>query len=171
MYGCELCPYKLPQYVPMSLFALEYFRQSLNADLTHFHSAKKKAQLRIKSQLGPFIINKKEAWADADKILGEELKLKKRFWWVPYDPSDFISDRRVKYKLSSYKHSRFLEIEQFANQDDWVEGTLIEELNKQEKMEKAMKDLGNTIELDSFGQVFFKLPQQTEVGTYSTRTS
>ena len=26
IYGCELCPFKLPKYVPMRLFALEYFR-------------------------------------------------------------------------------------------------------------------------------------------------
>jgi len=29
IYGCELCPYKLPRYAPMRLFALEYFRQLL----------------------------------------------------------------------------------------------------------------------------------------------
>lgn len=43
IYGCEMCPYKLPRYVLMRLFALEYFRQLINTDLTHFHSAKKKA--------------------------------------------------------------------------------------------------------------------------------
>lgn len=32
MYECELCPFKLPKYVPMRLFALEYFRQIINAD-------------------------------------------------------------------------------------------------------------------------------------------
>ena len=26
IYGCELCPYRLPKYVPMRLFTLEYFR-------------------------------------------------------------------------------------------------------------------------------------------------
>jgi len=96
IYGCELCPYKLPKYVPMRLFSLEYFRQLINADLTHFCNVKKKAQLTIRNQLGPFIINKMEAWEDADKILGEDLKLKKSFWWVPYDPNSFISERIVK---------------------------------------------------------------------------
>ena len=43
MYGCELCPFKLPKYVPMRLFALEYFRQIIKADLVHFCGAKKKA--------------------------------------------------------------------------------------------------------------------------------
>ena len=32
IYGCELNPYRLPRYVPMRLFALEYFRQFGNAD-------------------------------------------------------------------------------------------------------------------------------------------
>ena len=115
IYGYELCPYKLPKYVPMRFFALEYFRQLISADLTHFCSAKKKSQLRIRNQLGPFIINKREAWEDADRILGEELKLKKIFWWAPYDPNSFISDKKVKNMLSAYKHSSILEIEQFAN--------------------------------------------------------
>ena len=54
IYGCELCPFKLPKYVPMRLFALEYFREMINSDLVHFYNAKKKAQLRIKNQLCPF---------------------------------------------------------------------------------------------------------------------
>jgi len=141
IYGCELCPYKLPGYVPMRLFALEYFRKLINVDLTHFHSAKKKAQLRIKTQLGPYIIHENESWQDAEKILEQYLKLKKSFWWVPYDPNSFISDRMVRNKLGAYMHHRIPEIEKFSNQDEWVEGTLIEELIEQENMEKAMKDL------------------------------
>lgn len=62
MYGYELCPNRLPRYVPMRLFALEYYKQLINSDLTHFHSTKKKAQLKYKDQLGPFLMNKKEGW-------------------------------------------------------------------------------------------------------------
>jgi len=57
IYGCELAPYKLPKYLPMSLFALEYYRQIINSNEVHFVKSKKKAQLRIKDQLGPFICN------------------------------------------------------------------------------------------------------------------
>lgn len=99
----------------MRLFSLEYFRMLINVDLTHFCSAKKKAPLRIKNHLGPFVIHKREAWEDADKILGEQLKLKKFFWWVPYDPNRFISDRKVRNMLSVYVHHRIPEIEQFTN--------------------------------------------------------
>jgi len=142
----------------MRLFALEYFRQFINSDLTHFYDAKKKAWLKLRNQLGPFIINKKEAWQDADKILGEQLKLKRSFWWVPYDPNGFICERKVKYRLSAYNHCKIPEVEQFANQDEWVEGTLIEELTEEENMEQAMKNLEKTLDLDSFGHVSFKLP-------------
>lgn len=49
IYGCELCPFKLPKYVPMRLFAFKYFRQVINTDLVLFCNSKKKAQLRIKN--------------------------------------------------------------------------------------------------------------------------
>jgi len=119
----------------MRLFALEYYRQLINSDLTHFHSAKKKARLKFKDHLGPFIMNKKEGWQDADQKLKEKLKLKRSFWWVPYDPDGFISARRVKYRLIAYEHCKIPHIEQFSNQDEWVQGTLVEELTQEEIME------------------------------------
>jgi len=155
----------------MRLFALEYFRQFISSDLTHFYGAKKKAQLKLRNQLGPFIINKKEGWQDAENILGEQLKLKRSFWWVPYDPNGFICDRKVKNRLSAYNHYRIPEMEQYANQDEWVEGTLIEGLTEEEKMEQSMKIFERTLDLDSFGQVSFKIPQQTGVGTSTAATS
>jgi len=135
----------------MRLFALEYFRQIIKADLDHFCNVKKKAQLRIKNQLGLYVIHSRDAWKEAEKILGDHLKLKKSFWWVPYDPNSFISDRKVRNKLSVYVYHRIPKIEQYANQDEWVEGTLIEEISEQEKMEKAVKDLEKTLDMDSFG--------------------
>ena len=103
--------------------------------------------------------------------MGEQLKLKRSFWWVPYDPNGFICDRKVKNRLSAYNHCRIPEIEQYANQDEWVEGTLIEEITEEEKMEQAMKNLEKTLDLDSFGHVSFKIPQQTRVGTSTAATS
>lgn len=38
-------------------------------------------------------------------------------------------------------------------------------------MEQAMKNLEKTLDLNSFGQVSFKLPQQTRVGTSTAGTS
>ena len=90
--------------------------------------------------------------------MGEKLKLKRSFWWVPYDPNGFINARKIKYRLSSYEHCKIPEIEQFANQDEWVEGILVEQFTEEERMEQTMKILEKTLDLDSFGQVSFKLP-------------
>ena len=54
IYGCELAPCRLQKYVPMRLFALEYYQQFNIADLSHFYGARKKSQLKIRHQLGPF---------------------------------------------------------------------------------------------------------------------
>jgi len=165
IYGCELCPYRLPRYVPMRLFALEYYRQIINSDLTHFYSTKKKARLKFRDRLGPFIMNRKEGWQDADLILKDQLMLKRSFWWVPYDPLGFISARRVKYRLTPYTHCKIPHIEQYANQDAWAQGTLVEEFTQEEIMEQNVKDLEKTLDLDSCEQVTFKLPQQIGEGT------
>jgi len=69
IYGCELPPYKLPRYLPMRLFSLEYYRKIINSDEVHFVRIKKKAQLRIKDHLGPFICNNREAGREVDEIL------------------------------------------------------------------------------------------------------
>ena len=98
----------------------------INSDIVHFCNAKKKAQLRIKSQLGPFVCNSRDAGKEAERILEEYLRLQKSFYWVPYDPSSFICDRRMKNKLSPYIHHKIPEIEQYANMDEWIEGTLVE---------------------------------------------
>lgn len=115
VYGCELCPFRLPKYVPMRIFALEYYRQLIQSDLTHFHNSRKKAHLKFKHQLGPFIMNKKEGWEDADLILKDKYKLSYSFRWVPYDPEGVISARRTKYRLLGYRHYQYSHIEKYAN--------------------------------------------------------
>ena len=65
IYGCELAPYKLPGYLLMRLFALEYYRQMINSNEVHFVKANKKSQLRIKDHLGPFICNSRESGKEA----------------------------------------------------------------------------------------------------------
>lgn len=77
------------------------------------------------------------------------MKLKKRFAWR-YDPQGFICDRRMKYKLSPYIHHKVPEIEQFANRDEWKEGTLVEMDSDQVEVENVMKDLEKRLDLDSF---------------------
>jgi hypothetical protein len=57
VYGCELAPYKLPKYLPVRIFCLEYIRQMINSNDIHFVSLKRKKQLRIKGKIGSFICN------------------------------------------------------------------------------------------------------------------
>ena len=75
MYGSKLVPYKLPKYLPMRIFSLEYIRQILNSDEINFLSTKKKTQFKIKNQLGPFICNNRNAGKEADKCL-QKLKFR-----------------------------------------------------------------------------------------------
>lgn len=82
----------------MRLFALEYYRQMLKSHQIHFTKAKKKAQLRIKDHLGPFVCNNRKAGKRAEEIIETIMKLKKIFGWA-YDPHGFICDRIIKHTL------------------------------------------------------------------------
>jgi len=103
--------------------------------------------------------------------LGQKYRLKRSFWWVPYDPYGFLNARKIKYRISAYDHCRIRDIEQYANQEEWVQGTLVEEFSQEEIMEQNVKDLEKTLDLDSFDQVTFMLPQQVGEGTSATIVS
>jgi hypothetical protein len=124
VYGCELAPYKLPRYIPVRIFALEYIRQIMNSDDIHFVSLKKKQQLRIKGQIGSFICNSRGAGDEADKLL-REMKFLTSFTWQ-YDPCGIISEMRVKNKNAPYAHEPRPEIERFANLTEWEPDTLVD---------------------------------------------
>lgn len=68
IYGCELAPYKVPKYLPMRLFAMEYYRKIMNSNDINFFSAKKRSQFKLTNQLGPFICNSREVREEADQI-------------------------------------------------------------------------------------------------------
>jgi len=53
--------------------------------------------------------------------------------------------------LSPYIHHNTLEIEQYSNQNEWVEGTLIDQDSDKVEVENVMKDLEKRLDLDSFG--------------------
>jgi hypothetical protein len=108
VFGCELAPYKLPQYVPVRIFALEYIRQIMNSDDIHFVSLKKKQQLRIKGQIGSFICNSRGAREEANRML-KEMKFFTSFTWQ-YDPCGIISEMRVRNKNIPYVHESKPEI-------------------------------------------------------------
>jgi hypothetical protein len=124
VYGCELAPYKLPKYLPVRIFSLEYIRQMINSDDIHFVSLKKKQQLRIKGKIGSFICNSRGVGEEADRLL-REMKFHVSFLWH-YDPCGIISEMRVKNKNVPYVHTPKPEIEKFANQTEWEPNTLVE---------------------------------------------
>lgn len=84
VYGGELPPYKLPKFLPMRIFPLEYIRQMINAYEMHSVVAKKKSQFRINSQIGPFISNCRYTGEEADRRLIEN-DFTHSFTWS-YDP-------------------------------------------------------------------------------------
>jgi hypothetical protein len=124
VYGCELAPYKLPKYLPVSIFALEYIRQMINSDDIHFVSLKKKKQLKIKGQIRSFICNNRGAREEADRLL-KEMKFFMNFTWH-YDPCRIISNMRIKNRNIPYVHESRPEVEKFANQTGWEPTTLVE---------------------------------------------
>jgi hypothetical protein len=124
VYGCELAPYKLPKYLPVRIFSLEYIRQMINSDDIHFVSLKKKQQLRIKGQIGSFICNSRGTGEEADRLL-KEMKFFVSFTWH-YDPCGIISEMRIKNKNIPYVHISRPEVEKFANQTEWEPNTLVE---------------------------------------------
>lgn len=75
MYGCDLAPYKLPMFLLVRIFALEYISQMINVDGVHFVVAKKKSQFRVKPYIGPFICNK--------RVVGEEAYKDWKKWISP----------------------------------------------------------------------------------------
>ena len=122
IYGCELSPYKLPRYVPMRVFSLEYIRQMINMDDLHFVSGKRKAQFKLKESIESFICNTRATSAEADAML-KKMGFQPSFTWS-YDSHGIISSLRVELKTTSYTHASRAEIEKHMNQDEWIECTL-----------------------------------------------
>ena len=107
----------------MRVFTLEYIRQILNSD-SIFLAAKKKTRFKLKNQVGPFICNHREAGVEAAKQL-LEYKFDESFL-CNYDPHGILSKMRVKCKLTPYIPDKKTEIEQFSNQTEWLDNTLME---------------------------------------------
>jgi len=109
VFGCELPPYKLPKYIPVRIFALQYLKQRLNENEVHFVAAKRKSQFKLKTQVGPFICNTRAAGEEVDKML-KEMKFFVSFSWS-YDPLGVISKLRVENNFTPYHHTARPEIE------------------------------------------------------------
>lgn len=159
----------------MRLFSLEYYRQIIRADETNFVNAKKNAKFKIKYQLGPFIFNSREAGREADLIL-QSMKFQRSFVWR-YDPLEFITKKRQKVKLGPFIHHLIPEIEAYANQSEWVEGTLIDQESTRIDIENALINLEKQLDEGSFLQVPEKsegpnqsnMPDQSDIPEKSDR--
>lgn len=151
IYGCELAPYKLPKYLPMKIFALEYFRKIISFDEIYFLAYMKKTQFKVKNQMGPFNCNNREAGPEANKLL-QQMKVINNFMWH-YDPHGVINNLRLKVKLGAYIHHPRFDIEQFANQDEWVENTLTDMDNTVVDVENTLIDLERQFDHNYFLQV------------------
>ena len=90
----------------------------------HFVSAKKKAQFKIKTQVGPFICNNRAASTEADTLL-KEINFQLSFTWS-YDPFGIISSLRVEQNTTPYSHTPMPKIEKFMKKYQWEENNLQE---------------------------------------------
>ena len=124
VYGALLAPYKLPRFVTTRIFALEYLRQILNADAINFMASKKKTQCKLKNQIGPFIVNNREAIKEINIKL-KEYTCQEIFMWN-YDPRGILSTIRVKCKLTPFLLESKPQIEKFSNQNEWEPNNLID---------------------------------------------
>ena len=94
----------------------------INLDDIHFVAFKKKQQLRIKGQIGPFIYNSRTTGEMVNKIL-KDMKFNISFMWL-YDPCGIIVETRLRNKISPYAHVPKPEVEKFMNQSEWEVNTL-----------------------------------------------
>jgi len=127
VYGCEMAPYKLPKYMSVRIFSLEYIRKMINSDDIHFVSLKKRQQRRINGKIGSFICNSRAVGEEANKIL-REMKFDTSFL-CHYDLWGIITGMRVKNKDILYIHAPKPDIEKFENQMEW-EASKLEEVEE-----------------------------------------
>lgn len=69
IYGCEIPPYRLPIFVSIRIFTLEYIRHMLNMDELHFVSNKKKTYFKLKAHVGPYIVNTRVETKEVEELL------------------------------------------------------------------------------------------------------
>ena len=85
---------------------------------------------------------------EAEKIL-QRLRLKQTFLWR-YDPFDFICNRRKNKKFSPCIHHRIPKIEQYVNQLEWVENTLVDRDRIEFVVNNVLIDLETRLDKNSF---------------------
>lgn len=69
VYGWEFSSYKLPKFVPIRIFALEYIWKMININDMHFVISKRKSQFKRKAHVGPFVCNTRTTRKEVDILL------------------------------------------------------------------------------------------------------
>ena len=123
----------------MRLFALEFIRQSLNIDQVHFVPMKKGHLFKLPMFVGPFVVNMRQAFNEASRML-EDMHLLLSEKWA-YDPHQVISNRRVENGYSTFIHDNEPKLENLANKSfaDSVSSS-IQILIISEKLSKISKE-------------------------------
>jgi hypothetical protein len=57
IYACQLDPFRLSVFMNPMIFSLEYIRKRLNSDEIHFVPNMYKVDLKLKKEVGSFIVN------------------------------------------------------------------------------------------------------------------
>lgn len=114
LYGASVKPYILPKFVPMRLFALEFIRQGLNVDQVHFVPMKKGYLFKLPREVGPLIMNTRQAAQEVERLLNDMCLLQVVEW--AYDPHQVISKRRMENGYSTFVHESRLETEKMENE-------------------------------------------------------
>lgn len=113
LYGASVEPYRLPIFVPMRLFILEFIRKILNVDQVHFVPMKKGHMFKLAMTVGPFIVNMRQEIDEVTKMLDEMHLLLGEKW--AYDPHSVISNRRIENGYSTFIHESIPDIEKMAS--------------------------------------------------------
>jgi hypothetical protein len=87
----------------MRIFSLQYIRHMVNLDGIHFVVVKKKQQLRINTQIDPFIYNNISTGEEVDNLL-KQMSFTQNST-RSYDPFGVISRLRVKQRSTPYAYT------------------------------------------------------------------
>ena len=100
----------------------------------------------------------------------EGFKLQTSFKWTPYDRNNFISLRRIRYKLGNYSHVRLPHIEKYSNSLSWKEGTLEEPISREKMLEREARNMKKEADLETCGQVSLSYQRQLGAAASSSTT-
>ena len=109
--------------------------------------------------MGQFVCNHRDAKKEATKQL-LEYRFEESFSWN-YDPQGILRKMRVKCKLTPYIHEKKPKIEQYVNQTEWLENTLVDAVKQ--------GDTSHTLQTENQGEKATK--RVREEGTYIVETT